>query len=75
MNVAVHISLQSCHINMMNPNCRSGDICAVLAVWVRRGVRFSNDPCVDFMRLLLGSITWVSFAISFLLLHGLFTLM
>ena len=49
-------------------------MCAILAVGVRRGFSFSTAIWVAYMRLLLESITWGLFVISFLLLHGLLTL-
>ena len=49
-------------------------MCAVLAVGVRRGISFSTSLWVDFMRILLDSITWGLFVIGFLLLHRLLTL-
>ena len=56
--VDVHTSSHSLPIYNMSHDCRWGNMCNVLDVGVRMGLRFRNVILVSYMRLPQGIITW-----------------
>ena len=41
--VSMHPSSHSCHIDMISPDCRWGNMWAVWNAWVKRGFRLRSD--------------------------------
>ena len=75
VKVAMYPSSHSCPIDMGTPDCRWGNMCAVLDACVNRGFRLSSSIWVDFMITPSVSMTWKQYVIRFLLLHSLFNVM
>ena len=63
LKVSMHPELNIFPIEMRAPYWRWGEMCSVLDSGVGGVVMFSTSLCVSCVRLMEGSITWMSFVV------------